>query len=205
MNCAGRPRVRDATDPWVSSVQVNPRIGSAIGITGGQRPGGPGKFSGMSEPARTLPIDAAAALVGVHAKTIRRWIARGHLVAATGPRGRLVDLAEVRRLATIRAPGPDTPEPARTLPDTDARTGRGLSELARALEIVDRLSRENLELAGRVGWLQSELEQSRQRIALLEAPEPEPVPRQRTESRGPDSPVQRPWWQFWRGWSRQPV
>ena len=61
----------------------------------------------MSRPALTPPsppvrrhqlasVDEAAEYLGVHAKTVRRWIAQGRLTAyAAGPRLIRVDLDEV--------------------------------------------------------------------------------------------------------------
>jgi hypothetical protein len=47
-----------------------------------------------------------------------------------------------------------------------------MAALQDALGIVDRLTRETLDLAGRVGFLQGQLESARERIVLLEAPKP---------------------------------
>lgn len=69
--------------------------------------------------------------------------------------------------------------------------------LKQALEMVEKLHRENLELAGRVGWAMGQLESTRaqltqahQRIALLEAPKVDaPVPTEES--------AHKPWWRFW--------
>jgi hypothetical protein len=42
------------------------------------------------------------------------------------------------------------------------------------LHLVDRLQRENLELAGRLGFLQAELQQRDETIRALQAPREEP-------------------------------
>ena len=118
-----------------------------------------------SEPTRACPIDVAGQLVGVHPKTIRRWVARGYLKAEAGPRGRLVDLAEVHRLATARA----YLDSARTDPDVSgspqcAESG-GLSEFIALLREKDQTI---MELAGRTGWLQAKLQEAETRVQDLE-------------------------------------
>jgi len=67
------------------------------------------------------------------------------------------------------------------------------------LHLVDRLQRENLELAGRVGYYQVEVEQLRTTLKALQAPreEPEPLESPAVQSKGVDQvePPQRTWWQ----------
>jgi hypothetical protein len=54
---------------------------------------------------------------------------------------------------------------------------------------IDRLQRDNQQLAGQVGFLQAKLQSAEERIKLLEAPKDEPV--------GEREPAQqrRSWWQ----------
>ena len=89
-------------------------------------------------------------------------------------------------------------------------------------ELVEKLHRENLELAGRIGWAMSQLETTRAeldaarsqlteaqaKIALLEAPKEAPAEifdHPPLSQNGQDSSSQqdhlqtkRPWWAFWR-------
>ena len=74
----------------------------------------------------------------------------------------------------------------------------GTPELMKMLEIVeedrrliDRLQRDNQQLAGQLGFVQAQLQQAQERIKLLEAPKDEPEPAREPEP----TPVQRaPWW-----------
>ena len=63
-------------------------------------------------------------------------------------------------------------------------------------ELIERLHRENVELAGRIGWLMAELEQARREILLLKASVSQgEMP---ASQRGAERPPRRPWWRFWR-------
>ena len=71
----------------------------------------------------------------------------------------------------------------------------GEQALLKALELTDRLQRENMELAGRVGFLQAKLQAAEERLLALSAP---PVDAgDGTEDAPP--PRAGPWWRFW-GW-----
>ena len=97
-----------------------------------------------------------------------------------------------------------------------ARIGPTLADPS-VVALIDRLSRENVELAGRVGWLQSELQQTRARLESaereirllstptingLESDDTETGSPPATSANGPNSgaecPPRRPWWRFWR-------
>jgi hypothetical protein len=76
----------------------------------------------------------------------------------------------------------------------DHPPGSGWISFDQHQSIVDRYHRENLELAGRIGFLQNEVvrlgESNRlleAKLALLEAPKIEPTP----------TPAAKPWWKFW--------
>jgi hypothetical protein len=54
------------------------------------------------------------------------------------------------------------------------------------------------ELAGWVGYLEAELAQTREQLALMAPAEhTETAPESTPESEAPSRPGQRPWWQFW--------
>ena len=138
-----------------------------------------------------VTVTRAGQVTGVSERQIRRWIAAGRLPVTTGERGRLVDLAAVRHLAGHYAGSLDNgPASDRLLPDGIRHLDRYEPDtaLTQALALVDRLSRENVELAGRCGFYQSEIQHLKERITLLEAPKPDlsdPAP---TEPANPVSP-----------------
>lgn len=193
----------------------------------------------LATAGRFVAVSVAAHLTGVPSRTLRRWAADGHVPAKDGQRGRLVDLDAVRRRAVLEGYSPATAgQPAATMrPDMatghlvaedgqqpadsghrlagqtrpavageDAHAAINLAELAR---VIDRLTRENVELAGRVGFLQSEVLHLKDKIALLEAPETVESSRSNRSghvengavrgAQSDHSSARRPWWAFWRG------
>ncbi len=137
----------------------------------------------MTQLDQWVTIAAASQHTGIPVRTLHRWVARGQLHAITGQHGRLVELDAVRRLATVAGypaavSTPQAGQNATGVPDDQMATPRPANGspwqvMADLVAQNDRLHQENLELAGRCGWLQAELEQARQRIALLEVPTPE--------------------------------
>jgi hypothetical protein len=67
------------------------------------------------------------------------------------------------------------PQPAVHVDSIEEPSPAAVTEpaLLKTLDLVDRLQRENLELAGQVGFLQAKLQAAEQRILLLEARPPE--------------------------------
>ena len=142
-----------------------------------------------------VPIATAAAMTGVSGRTLRRWIANGQLLATGGKRDRLVDLEAVRRLAAT-ASGRGSPGSAlasghflsqdmaidgqsgqRNGQQNGQTNGQEVPFVAAILEQNKQLHQENIELAGRVGWLMAQLESAKEQIATankrileLEAP-----------------------------------
>ena len=164
-----------------------------------------------------------ARLTSLHIRTVRERIRRGELPAVMvkgrhGPEYRIPhpDSLSAQPVPTVTVTvdlppingdshGPDSVDPP--FPDP------GLGEL---VALVDRLSRENLELAGRCGWLQAQLEAATTRIRELEAPPAAPAeatdqagsetsnpnPNHPAASQngldsGAECPPPRPWWKFW--------
>ena len=90
--------------------------------------------------------------------------------------------------------------------------GTGLERVVQSfLEKLERAHRENLELAGRVGFLQAKLQDAEEEIRMLKAPvEAEdraagtsnhsnhPAPSENGADSGAQKVSPRPWWQFWR-------
>jgi excisionase family DNA binding protein len=146
-----------------------------------------------------LSARLAAARCGVSEKTVRRWIKSGRLTADRDGRDFRVDIGALEAaVAQRRGQAADNGHGAASIADTAVRLS-GLADThaadnAAAVELVrlvEKLQQQNLELAGRVGYLQAELAQAR---AALEAPKaaetaPEPAP--------PDEAASRPAAGFW--------
>ena len=108
-------------------------------------------------------------------------------------------------------------EIATELPETIGNLLPGVSEILSTLqrqhqEEIAKLHRENVELAGRVGFYQAEIQQLRtqleraeNRILELEAPKEapaemsnHPADAQNVADSGSEKLSSRPWWRFWR-------
>lgn len=122
-------------------------------------------------------------------------ISDGHLTSANGPHGTAdpVSVGSDPTSDPTRDPTEDGTEKAVPDPTGSDLEGAVVSWLK---EHVERLHRENLELAGRLGWMTKELETTRlqlteahQTIALLEAPKVSVAP---AATLAP-----KPWWKFW--------
>jgi excisionase family DNA binding protein len=144
----------------------------------------------------------AAAWCGVSEKTVRRWIASGKLPAekvdgafrvaadtlhqlrargnghAAHPPNPHADIAADSR--TDNAAGPDMSAPQGADP--------AAVEAAHLAALVAQLHRENVELAGRVGFYQARIQDLEGRVKLLTAGTP---------AEATPTPPQRPWWRFW--------
>ena len=145
---------------------------------------------------------------GVTERTIRRRIRQGQIPARLvegpyGPEYHIVDPGDsgADTLSDV-APATlaDDPTPSRTDGRDPSRSGPPPSPatpdaLIQALALADRLSRENVELAGRCGFLQAKVQDLEQEIRLLKAPEA----RDEIHLDGlqPQGRVARPWWKFW--------
>ncbi len=151
-------------------------------------------MSGHADNVRTMTTAEAAFHLGVSERTVRRWVSKGKL------RGELVDGT---LLVSLTSAGADSAADTCGHEDSssqgataDAAT-RGHVELEAVLALsdrlqdsmalVERLQRENVELAGRVGFLQAQVLVRDQRILALSAPA-DPVVEQ-----APERP-QAPWW-----------
>ena len=157
---------------------------------------------------RFVTAAVAAAEVGVSVRTIRRWMANGQLTATGGKRDRLVDLDAVRYLAAANGHADrkrTVPEAMAVLSVVEDRNGHDRDMVAALWEHNDRLYRENLELAGRLGFYQARIQELERRILELEAPKAAPAvtaDHSTHVENGPNSGSEkvssRPWWQFWR-------
>ncbi len=168
----------------------------------------------------------AAAYCGVNEKTVRRWIASGRLSAVQEDGAFRIAAADLEPLAAGRRTSAtvivdrDAAAPRPTA-DTGAVTAAAPPphEAAHLAELVKQLHRENVELAGRCGFLQARVQDLEREIRLLREPsatfvangeqssDPAPAPTSQTsqqsgpEQNGQDSgaqqPPRRPWWKFW--------
>ena len=157
-------------------------------------------------------VESAAALAGISARTLRYWIAAGKLPARSGKRGRLVRLSDVEQLAVLAGKlggkGSLPADSAMAITGNIAESSALVAierQLAEYRELVDRMHRENLELAGRLGFSQARIQELERRILELEAPKEATVEmanHSTPSENGADSGAQqvsaRPWWQFWR-------
>lgn len=159
-------------------------------------------------------IAEASRLTGVSERRLRRWVAAGHLPDVAGPRGRLVSVAAVRELAGMVPVGNVAPDARRTDPveagqapvTRPAATGNGHDptggppdDAGHWAALVERLHRENVELAGRVGFYQARIQELEGRL-LLTAGTSVGIPTEVEQA--PTTPPQpRRGWQFWR-WGR---
>ena len=148
----------------------------------------------------------AAARCGVSERTVRRWIHAGHLAADKDGGGYLVDPDELAALAAARrGQAADSGQP----PRHGAATSDNVSEVAdiraadsaatvELVRLVEKLTQQNLELSGRVGYYLAQLEQAKEQLAL-QAPQPEPAATESTPAvEATPAPATRPWWRrFW--------
>ncbi len=158
-----------------------------------------------------LSVHEAAERLGVSEATIRRRIRRGELHAIKHPlpsgyEWRVVLGNHPAVMLDESAVTPDDQPPV-TIPDQgvvttaeSAVTGDHPAVMPPdMMRLVERLYTENVQLAGRIGWLESQLQQAQEQVKLLTdtqhapaqpAPEPEPTPQ-------PAEPKRVPWWRKW--------
>jgi hypothetical protein len=143
----------------------------------------------------SLSIQEAALFYGVAEKTIRRRIKTGALRAvqhpiAEGFEWRVYPEGTHSGNGTVDPPheGPHTSPPAGTQVDPTIAKALELIERMHAdqTEELERLRRENQQLAGQVGFVQAKLQDAEEQIRLLMAPKDEPTPA--------TAPERRPWW-----------
>ncbi len=157
-----------------------------------------------------LTTAEAAALAGVSDRTIRNWIKDGRLPAERTEEGRRVRRGDVLALLheRIQAVAGQLPlaeattataematETVAVAPAAEASPEALTALLARLSEMLElaaaerpereRLHRENLELAGRIGFLQAKLQEAERKILLLQAP---------AEAETVAETSARPWW-----------
>ena len=149
----------------------------------------------------SLSLAEYAALVGLSVKTVRRKVRNGEIAAELidGPHGPEYRVAHPTQETGQGAQQGTLPERVPTMGNLEPLLGR----LDTLMSMVDRLSRENLELAGRCGFLQAKLQDAEAEIRLLKAPaETSTIEANHSAEAmngGAGATVQptRPWWKFW--------
>jgi excisionase family DNA binding protein len=140
-----------------------------------------------------LSLQEAAERLGVSERTVQRRIAKGTVQAykTDTPRGQvwrvILDSPVVPHDSTQNGAAVvhdsisvthDSTPPATPAPDLD-----------RLVDLVDRLTRDNQQLAGQLGFVQAKLQAAEEQIRLLSVPKDAPAPA------AEPAPVQRaPWW-----------
>ena len=146
-----------------------------------------------------LSAKEAAAVAGVSERTVRRWLASGQLKAVR--RGRAFAISHEALAAISGLDHGQGGHPS----DSGQRSGRTADDNGRAADTAElvALIREQqqtiLELSGRVGYFQAQLEQARETIRALEAPRDAPLHDERAQestpgAEAPSEPAARPWW-----------
>lgn len=172
------------------------------------------------EQPRTVTLAQAAQLLGVSVPTVRRRVKQGSLPArkVDGPNG-----PEYRVLLEQGAQHPTVVNGAVAHPVNGHRAQRQGGrrdhpdervDLSSLTALVDKLTQQNLEMAGRLGFLQAQLQAKDEQIRALTAPrEPEAeevaeraelVETIKAKLIGMDEArldvtvrPPRPWWKFW--------
>lgn len=160
--------------------------------------------------SRQVPIGEAAAILGISVQAVRRRIRagtlsaeriarpQGHVYLVTVPdldlsTGDDVSIDVGTSLVSEGAsnqrhvPTGDRLKPTRA--PRDAVALALVEDLRQSRARIAQLEQERFELAGRMGYFQSELEQARETIRALQAPVA-------TVEVAPD-PSPRPWWRLW--------
>ncbi len=151
----------------------------------------------------SLSVSEAAAHFSVSERTIRRRIKDGSLTASKLPTTQGYEWRVHLDGASDQIDGVSTRQPVNVDGSNVHVTGNSSTQadptIARALELIERihedqteelerLRRDNQQLAGQVGFLQAKLQEAEKTISLLMAPKDEPEPEPTAE------PDRRPWW-----------
>ena len=133
---------------------------------------------GVELGAGGLTIQQAATVAGVSERTVRRWIKEGTLAAEKVPTAQgyewrvqldgaaCLSGGRACRGGSARVDGMVAPA-AGWVESAAEEVGEAL---VRAVGLVERLQRENLELAGRVGFLQGKLQETQAQLLALAPP-----------------------------------
>ncbi len=152
-----------------------------------------------------LSLTDAAAQLGISERTVLRRIKDGTVDGRKVGEGRggvwriYLSVSDSQPApvsdSPTNAPGTlsDSPtdEPGNVSASVSDSQTQTAPEMIRMVELVARLSQENQQLAGQLGFTQAKLQEAERTVALLMAPKDEPEP--------PAEPERRPWWKRWIG------
>ena len=143
----------------------------------------------VESPDHSLSIEEAAESMGVSAATIRRRIKTGELAAfkRTTPYGfewRIGAGPESIGLITTGDQVVESPDQ----PVVESADQTPVPETLELVRLVARLSQENQQLAGQLGFTQAKLQEAERTVALLMAPKDEAAPEP------PAEPERVSWW-----------
>lgn len=163
----------------------------------------------------------AAELLGVSEKTVRRKAKAGQLPARQvstghGPAWEVWVSGAEPRPGTGRAQTDTRPAVDRSAVDMAGQVaGHGDAPLLEALQLINKLTEENRNLAGQLGYVQAQLQQRDEQLKALTAPKVDPeegTPHQtRVEGqqgtvagevvsddpKRPQTAPRKAWWRFW--------
>ncbi len=147
--------------------------GAPVHVTGssGQRDG-------------SFTVKDAAARLGVSERTIRRRIKDRVIDAQQVPTAQGYEWRVYLDTPAVQVDTPSTRHAGKVGGTPVQPAGTPAPELMKALEMVDRLQRENQQLAGQLGFVQAKLQDAEEQIRLLMAPQDAPAPK-------------RAWWWKW--------
>lgn len=111
----------------------------------------------MSE---VLSARAAAEVCGVDERTIRRWVKSGHLAADKRGGRFLIDRDALEPFLGLDSGQPNGHAAAERTERTE-RTVDAASLNLELVRLVDKLQEENRVMAGRIGWLEAQVEHLR--------------------------------------------
>ncbi len=147
----------------------------------------------VAETETLLTLREAASLADVSVRSIRNWINEGKIPVVLQLDGKKVRREELRSFLETRHSSP----PA--LKETPSPQVHGVPGLERLVELLaaereksERLSQQNFELAGRLGFYQAKLQEAEKQILLLSAP---------TQVEEAASSPSLPWWKRFLGLS----
>ncbi len=145
-----------------------------------------------------LSARAAAEVCGVSERTVRRWVKSGQLAA--DKRG---SAFRIQRSALEQFIGQSDVQERTTAAEQDVSAAHAASDSSvvslELVRLVSRLQEENRVMAGRIGWLEAQIEHLKALPAadtLQDAPG-EPTDGMRSETSDRASEPKRAWWRFW--------
>jgi excisionase family DNA binding protein len=171
----------------------------------------------LSNDHALLTIDQAARRLGVTPLTVRRQIKAGKVEARRvrgkfGPEWRVMIAPDEHgsteqpnaddQASTQQLSAEEWSSSAQPWADDDRSTSALIAMVADLHGQIRKLEHERFEMAGRLGYFQSELEHARQTIKALEAPKepiapPPPVGPVFSPLPAEPEPPRRPWWKLW--------